>query len=79
MADKDFKNRAVNGMENLETKNGFDPLDMANYRIEKLPKRSKSKVEAFLAALGGPLAIISFILIYFGDICFFHIIILVYC
>ncbi len=45
--------------------NGFDPLDMSNYRIEKLPKRSKSKVEAFLATIGGPLAIISFILIYF--------------
>ncbi|RLD71166.1 MAG: hypothetical protein DRI87_07325, partial [Bacteroidetes bacterium] len=40
--------------------NGFDPLDMSNYRIEKLPKRSKSKVEAFLATIGGPLAIISF-------------------
>lgn len=49
----------------LVEENGFDPLDMSNYRIEKLPKRSKSKVEAFLATIGGPLAIISFILIYF--------------
>ena len=38
---------------------------MANYRIEKLPKRSKSKVETMIAAVGGPLAVISFILIYF--------------
>ncbi|MFK5855206.1 MAG: SLC13 family permease [Bacteroidota bacterium] len=45
--------------------NGFDPLDMGNYKIEKLPKRSKSKVESFLATIGGPLAILSFILIYF--------------
>ena len=45
--------------------NGFDPLDMANYKIEKLPKRSKTKVESVLAIIGGPLAIISFILIYF--------------
>jgi di/tricarboxylate transporter len=49
----------------LVEENGFDPLDMSNYRIEKLPKRSKSKVEAFLATIGGPLAILSFILIYF--------------
>ena len=48
-----------------ENNNGFDPLDMNNYKIEKLPKRSKSKVESFLAILGGPLAIITFILIYF--------------
>lgn len=45
--------------------NGFDPLDMNNYKIEKLPKRSKSKVESFLALIGGPLAIIAFVLIYF--------------
>ena len=49
----------------LTEENGFDPLDMSNYRIEKLPKRKKSKVEAFLAMIGGPLAVISFILIYF--------------
>ena len=52
------------GLELVE-ENGFDPLDMSNYRIEKLPKRSKSKVESFLANIGGPLAILSFILIYF--------------
>ncbi|MEN8223979.1 MAG: DASS family sodium-coupled anion symporter [Bacteroidota bacterium] len=51
--------------DKLLEKNGFDPLDMQNYRIEKLPKRSKSKVETYLANSGGPLAIIIFILIYF--------------
>ncbi|MCK9270640.1 MAG: SLC13 family permease [Bacteroidales bacterium] len=45
--------------------NDFDPLDMHNYRIEKLPKRSKSSVEKFLATLGSPLAVLGFVLIYF--------------
>lgn len=45
--------------------NNIDPLDMHNYRIEKLPKRSKSSVEKFLANLGIPLAVIGFVLIYF--------------
>ena len=45
--------------------NGFDPLDMNNYRIERLPKRSKSKVETILSNIGGPLAIVLFTLIYF--------------
>ncbi len=45
--------------------NGFDVLDMKNYRMEKLPKREKSKFERFLMIIGGPLAIISFILILF--------------
>ena len=51
--------------DKIENNNGFDPLDMNNYRIERLPKRSKSKVEAFLSNIGGPLAVISFALIYF--------------
>ena len=40
----------------------FDPLDMNNYRIEKLPKREKSKFEKWLAILGPILAIAAFIL-----------------
>jgi sodium-dependent dicarboxylate transporter 2/3/5 len=43
----------------------FDPLDMHNYRIEKLPKRKKSKLEQTIAMLGWPAAILLFILIYF--------------
>jgi len=46
-------------------KDGFDVLDMKNYRMEKLPKRDKSKFEKFLMSIGAPLAIISFILILF--------------
>ncbi len=45
--------------------NGFDVLDMKNYRMEKLPKRDKSKFEKILMAVGAPLAIVSFVLILF--------------
>jgi len=41
----------------------FDPLDMHNYRIEKLPKRDKSKLEKWLSILGPILAIAAFILL----------------
>lgn len=43
----------------------FDPLDMHNYRIEKLPKREKSTFEKWLVAIGPALAIIVFILFAF--------------
>ena len=42
----------------------FDPLDMNNYKVEKLPKMEKSGFEKWMARLGGPLAILIFILIY---------------
>jgi len=42
-----------------------DILDMHNYRIEKLPKRSHSKVEKALHFIGIPLSILVFFLIYF--------------
>lgn len=44
---------------------GFDPLDMHNYRVEKLPKREKSKFEKLLTALGPAVAISAFILLAF--------------
>ncbi len=47
------------------TKKRFDPLDMNNYRMEKLPKKIKTKTEMTLETIGGPLAILSFILIMF--------------
>ncbi|MFK5959426.1 MAG: SLC13 family permease [Lutibacter sp.] len=50
---------------NAILKDGFDVLDMKNYRMEKLPKREKSKFEKFLMSIGAPLAIISFVLILF--------------
>ena len=37
----------------------FDPLDMNNYKVEKLPKMQKSNFEIWMARLGGPLAIIA--------------------
>ncbi len=43
----------------------FDPLDMRNYRIEKLPKRKKGKFETWLTYIGPPLAILLFILFAF--------------
>lgn len=38
-------------------------LDMSNYRMEKLPVRKLTKVEKLFAIIGGPLAIISYVLI----------------
>jgi len=39
----------------------FDPLDMNNYRVEKLPKRAKSPLESWLAIVGMPLALLAFV------------------
>ncbi|MCU0473030.1 MAG: SLC13 family permease [Bacteroidales bacterium] len=41
----------------------IDFLDMRNYRIEKLPKRKKAKLEKWLTYIGPPLAVISFVLL----------------
>jgi anion transporter len=41
----------------------FDPLDMHNYRMENLPVRQKTEVEKWIAFVGAPLAILTFILI----------------
>ncbi|MCK6614295.1 MAG: DASS family sodium-coupled anion symporter [Ignavibacteriaceae bacterium] len=46
-------------------KTSFDPLDMHHYRIEKLPKREKSRFEGILAASGPFLALAAFILFSF--------------
>ncbi|TVP58975.1 MAG: sodium:sulfate symporter [Halomonadaceae bacterium] len=43
----------------------FDPLDMAQYRIDRLPKRARSKTEQWLAASGIPVAILVFLIIGF--------------
>lgn len=51
-------------MEQENKKSTFDPLDMNNYKIEKLPKMEKSTFEKWMARLGGPLAIIAFVLVY---------------
>ena len=50
---------------------GYDPMDMNNYKIEKLPKMQKSGFERLLQRLGGPLAVAVFALIYWvGDFSF---------
>lgn len=51
-------------MEDKATGAAFDPLDMNNYRVEKLPKMEKSGFEKWMARLGGPIALIAFVLIY---------------
>lgn len=48
--------------ENKSANPAFDPLDMHNYRIEKLPKREKSGFERWLAIAGPILAILAFVL-----------------
>ncbi|MBQ6878959.1 MAG: anion permease [Bacteroidales bacterium] len=48
----------------LEQQQVFDPLDMNNYKVEKLPKMEKSGFEKWMARLGGPIAVLVFILIY---------------
>ena len=48
----------------LEQEQAFDPLDMNNYKVEKLPKMEKSGFEKWMARLGGPIAALVFILIY---------------
>ncbi len=53
--DTDWKNEDV----------AFDPLDMNNYRVEKFKKIEKAGFEKWMEILGGPMAILSFILIYF--------------
>lgn len=50
--------------ENTKEIKPFDPLDMENYRIEKLPKMQKAGFEKILQRIGAPLAIFAFILIY---------------
>ncbi len=47
----------------METK--VDLLDMQQYRIDKIPKRKKGKFEKWLAYIGSPLALVSFILLAF--------------
>ena len=48
----------------LNQEQAFDPLDMNNYKVEKLPKMEKSGFEKWMARLGGPIAALVFVLIY---------------
>lgn len=65
----------ADNVENVDnqTSMSFDPLDMNNYKIEKLPKMKKSGFERWMALLGGPLAVLAFVWIYwFSDISFLN-------
>ena len=59
--------------ERIDQQQAYDPLDMNNYRIEKLPKMQKSGFEKILQRIGAPLAILAFIAIYWlADIPFIN-------
>lgn len=64
---------ATNENDINKTAEVFDPLDMNNYRVEKLKKIKKAGFERQMEIWGGPLAILSFILIYyFADISYLN-------
>ncbi|MCK5076560.1 MAG: anion permease, partial [Calditrichia bacterium] len=50
---------AING----KTHEHYDPLDMSNYHLNKLPKKEASNFEMWMEKLGGPIALIAFILL----------------
>jgi anion transporter len=55
-------------MDTVDLKNKetvFDPLDMNNYRVEKLLKIEKKGFERWMEIVGVPLAILVFVVIYF--------------
>ena len=59
--------------EEQNTQQAYDPLDMNNYRIEKLPKMQKSGFEKILQRIGAPLAILAFVILYWvADIPFIN-------
>lgn len=49
----------------MEHTSEFNPLNMDNYKLEKLPKIEKTGLEKWMMKLGGPIAILSFVLLYF--------------
>ena len=63
-------------LDKIDLKNeevAFDPLDMSNYRVEKLMKIEKKGFERWMEILGGPIAILVFVFIYFfADIPFLN-------
>ncbi|MCP4152941.1 MAG: DASS family sodium-coupled anion symporter [bacterium] len=58
-------------MNDNKKKKNVDPLDMTQYHLNELPKREPSSFERWMARVGGPLALVSFILLnYFVTIPF---------
>lgn len=60
---EDIKNTAIEN-QTEGNQESFDILDMNNYRVEKLPKMHKSGFEKWMSMVGGPLALLVFIYIY---------------
>lgn len=60
---EDIKNTAIEN-QTEDNQESFDILDMNNYRVEKLPKMHKSGFEKWMSMVGGPLALLVFIYIY---------------
>ena len=52
-------------MEKEEKKIEFNPLDMSNYNINKLPKREITGFAMTLRGIGGAFAVLTFVFIYF--------------
>ena len=59
------KNTSTTVEPELTENTTFDILDMNNYRVEKLRKNEKVGFERWMEILGGPLAILAFIYIYY--------------
>jgi anion transporter len=59
------KNTSATVEPELTENTTFDILDMNNYRVEKLRKTEKVGFERWMEILGGPLAILAFIYIYY--------------
>jgi anion transporter len=59
------KNTSATVEPELTENTTFDILDMNNYRVEKLRKNEKVGFERWMEILGGPLAILAFIYIYY--------------
>ncbi len=55
----------ISQVDEIQKDTEYDPLDMHNYRIEKLPKREKTGFERWLAVAGPILAVITFVLFAF--------------
>ncbi len=60
-----LKNYSATVEPELTENDTFDILDMNNYRVEKLRKNEKVGFERWMEILGGPLAILAFIYIYY--------------
>ena len=51
--------------ENKKPKRNTDPLDMSQYHLNRLPRKQATKFEFWMSRIGGPLALLSFVLLNF--------------